>query len=199
MAQHGETGLPSDLARLMVELDGRFAVQRRGQLGAPGKLTGGRPRRSSGRPTKRRSGEGGQSGKAQREAGEVLAVPEGTGVDGAARDRWRAVRNVKRYLAPNCYARSAAHGSNMPFGEAAQHMAQHLAGKQWEQHRIAADHEGRNGLVSRVARFDTGVPTTEHVATVIAALARSKSEGVDVLQAELLQSLDEGNQEWLAA
>lgn len=46
------------------------------------------------------------------------------------RDRWKVVVNVKGDYAPNYYARSAQDEANIPFGEAAQRTARHVADKQ---------------------------------------------------------------------
>lgn len=48
------------------------------------------------------------------------------------------------------------------------------------------------------AGFDTGAPASEEVASAISTPARRKAEGVDGVQAELLQFLDNSNQDWRA-
>lgn len=55
------------------------------------------------------------------------------------------------------------------------------------------------GSASAGRKLGAGPPTQDEVATAIAALARGKSERVEAVQAELLQLLDEGNQEWGAS
>lgn len=84
----------------------------------------------------------------------------------------------------------------------AQNAAQHLADRQWRPSPDCLPKlEMRRRVVVAVpeSRFEAGPPTHDEVATAIAALARGKSAGMDGHQAEQLQLLDEGNQEWVTS
>lgn len=77
-----------------------------------------------------------KAGKCSARQAKKRLLLEGTGLDGEARDLWRAIMRMKRVCAPSYYVRSAADGSSIPFAEAAQHIAQ-LWRSSGEQLRIA--------------------------------------------------------------
>lgn len=124
----------------------------------------------------------------------------GTGVGGMTRDKWMALRNAQRDYAPDFYVPMAVGGGNVSFGEMAQNTAQHLArGQRVIPPDSPQNHATPRAVVAAVPEgsFGTNPPAHDEMATAMATLARGKSEGGNGTQAELLQLLDEGGQEWV--
>ena len=64
-------------------------------------------------------------------------ILEGTGSQDHVKERWKAVRNIKRDFTPDYYARTTQNGEPIPSHEKATTTARHLAEHQWDTTQIA--------------------------------------------------------------
>lgn len=125
----------------------------------------------------------------------------GTGADSSDKDRWKAVRNLKREYAPSHWARTDEQGAPVPKRQKAAEAAKYLAKQHWgDSDEEAEAFPGVDGAWVQGAhdsRYDTAGISAEEKDRALTRMAKNTSPGPDMIPAEVLQALDVENRERL--